>query len=77
MKGNEDLVGSVGEDLDDEEVKQKLLSLGEDRHKEKRDAVASFNNKVCNCKLCSAKVLFLQLWQPARVFAISIVDREL
>ena len=58
MKGNEDLVGSVGEELDDEEVKQKLLSLGEDRHKEKRDAVASFNNKVCNCKLCSAKVRF-------------------
>ena len=77
MKGNEDLVGSVGEEVEDEEVKQKLLSLGEDRHKEKRDAVAAFNNKVCNCKLCSAKVLFLQLWQPARVFAISIVDREL
>ena len=46
MRHSEDLLGILGDQVLEEEVKQRLLALGEDRVDEKREAVAAFNNKV-------------------------------
>jgi hypothetical protein len=41
LLGHEDLAG-----LDEEGAKQALLQMGEDRHAEKREGLATLNNKV-------------------------------
>jgi len=45
LRHSEDLLGILGDQVLEEEVKQRLLALGEDRVDEKREAVAAFNNK--------------------------------
>ena len=39
-------MGILEDQVLEEEVKQRLLALGEDKQNEKREAVAIFNNKV-------------------------------
>merc|ERR1711936_1318740 len=45
IRHNTDLLGSIGEQMPDEEVRKHLLELNEDQHDEKREALAVFNNK--------------------------------
>ena len=46
IRHNTDLLGSIDEQMPDEEVRKHLLELNEDQHDEKREALAVFNNKV-------------------------------
>ena len=54
IRHNTDLLGSIDEQLPDEEVRKHLLELNEDLHDEKREALAVFNNKVETHRLQSA-----------------------
>ena len=46
VRHNTDLLGSIDDQLPDEEVRKHLLELNEELHDEKREALAVFNNKV-------------------------------
>ena len=46
IRHNTDLLGSIDEQMPDEEVRKHLLELNEDQHDEKREALAVINNKV-------------------------------
>jgi len=45
IRHNTNLMGSIDEQMPDEEVRKHLLELNEDQHDEKREALAVFNNK--------------------------------
>jgi len=45
IRHNTNLLGSIDEQMPDEEVRKHLLELNEDQHDEKREALAVFNNK--------------------------------
>jgi len=45
IRHNNDLIGTLDEHVLDEDVRKQLLELSEDRHDEKREALAVFNNK--------------------------------
>ena len=47
IRRNNDLIGTFDEHVLDEDVRKELLELSEDKHDEKREALAVFNNKVC------------------------------
>jgi len=45
IRHNNDLIGTFDEHVLDEDVRKELLELSEDKHDEKREALAVFNNK--------------------------------
>ena len=46
IRQNTDLIGTLDEHVLDEDVRKQLLELSEEKHDEKREALAVFNNQV-------------------------------